>query len=593
LVTFVLQFQFYLGSEKDAPVIKKILPIFNWLPNYQKEHFNGDLFAGLAVGVMLIPQGMAYAMIAGLPPVYGLYTAIFPQLIYAIFGTSRQLAIGPVAMDSLLVAAGISLIATEGTEAYLTFAILLAFFVGLFQFVLGVARMGFITNLLSKPVISGFTAAVAFIIAITQLKDLIGVTLIRSNRTYEVVISAFNNIEKTHLLTLVIGLSGILLIFLLKKWNKKIPGAFLALILGIVAVYALGLHNQGVKIVEDIPSGLPQFALPDLSLDALRRLAPLAGTLALISFIEAYSIGKAMESKEHTYKIVPNQELIALGLSNVVGSFFQTFPATAGFSRTAVNYSSGAKTPLAAIFSAAIIVLTLLFLTPLFYYLPNAILASIIMIAVVNLIEFAYIKYLWKTNKVEFALLMVTFLVTFSFGMVQGIVTGVALSILLLIYRAANPHIAVLGRIKGFTEYRNLKRFDDLESWSHLLVIRIDAPFVFVNIQTIKDRILNEALQREGKLKRVIIDAGPVSYIDATAIDGIRELIETLRTKGIELLFTEVIGPVRDVFYRNNLFSEKASDTFFLTTDEAVNYCLSVENKNDHVSFAVQASKLM
>uniref|UniRef100_UPI0040471348 SulP family inorganic anion transporter n=1 Tax=Roseivirga sp. TaxID=1964215 RepID=UPI0040471348 len=574
-------------------MIKKTLPIFNWLPNYQKEHFNGDLFAGLAVGVMLIPQGMAYAMIAGLPPVYGLYTAIFPQLIYAIFGTSRQLAIGPVAMDSLLVAAGISLLAAEGTQAYLTFTILLAFFVGLFQFVLGVARMGFITNLLSKPVISGFTAAVAFIIAITQLKDLIGVTLVKSNKTYEVVISAFDNLGKTHLLTLLIGVAGILLIYALKRWNNKIPGSFIALILGIAAVYGLGLHHQGVKIVAEIPSGLPQLIWPDFSLDAFRQLAPLAGTLALISFIEAYSIGKAMESKERTYKIIPNQELIALGLSNIVGALFQAFPATAGFSRTAVNYNSGAKTPLAAIFSASVIVLTLLFLTPFFYYLPNAILASIIMIAVVNLIEFNYIKYLWKTNKVEFALLMVTFSVTFTFGMVEGIVTGVALSILLLIYRAANPHIAVLGRIKGYTEYRNLKRFDDLESWSHLLIIRIDAPFVFVNIQTIKDRILSEALKREGKLKRVIIDAGPVSYIDATGIDGIRELIEILRTKEIELLFSEVIGPVRDLFYRNNLFSEKATETFFLNTDQAVNYCLSEEHKNNHASFAVQSSKGM
>jgi SulP family sulfate permease len=572
-------------------VIKKFIPILDWLPNYKKEHFNGDLFAGLAVGVMLIPQGMAYAMIAGLPPVYGLYTAIFPQLIYAIFGTSRQLAIGPVAMDSLLVATGISLIATEGTEAYISFAILLAFFVGLFQFVLGFARMGFITNLLSKPVISGFTAAVAFIIAINQFKDLIGVNLIKSNRSYEILISAFNNIGQTHLLTLIIGILGILLIYFLKKINNKIPGAFLALLLGIAAVYILGLNDQGVKIVEEIPSGLPQFIMPNLSLESFRRLAPLAGTLAVISFIEAYSIGKAMEAKERTYKIVPNQELAALGLSNIVGSLFQAFPATAGFSRTAVNYSSGAKTPLASIFSAMIVILTLLFLTPFFYYLPNAILASIIMFAVVSLIDYTYIKYLWKTNKVEFVLLVITFSVTFSFGMVQGIVTGVSLSVLLLIYRAANPHMAVLGRVKGFTEYRNIKRFEDLEAWDHLLIIRVDAPFAFVNIQTIKEKILNEAIKREGMLKKVVIDAGPVSFIDATGLDGIRELMDALRTKDIELLFSEVVGPVRDIFYKNDLFSEKSAETFFMTTDEAVNYCLTEEGENSHASFAVQASR--
>ena len=571
-------------------MIKRLFPIFNWLPNYQKGHLNGDVFAGMAVGVMLIPQGMAYAMIAGLPPVYGLYTAIFPQLIYAILGTSRQLAVGPVAMDSLLVASGISILATEGTETYLAFAILLAFFVGALQLLLGVFKMGFITNLLSKPVISGFTSAVAFIIALNQLKDLIGVNLIKSNRSYEIVISAFNNIDKTHLITLAVGVAGIVLIKSLKYWNKKIPGAFIALILGIAAVYGFGLQNMGVSIVQDIPSGLPQFVIPEITLAHFKTLVPLAGTLAVISFIEAYSVGKAMEAKERTYKIVPNQELIALGASNMFGSFFQAFPATAGFSRSAVNYESGAKTPLAGIISAVIVTLTLLFLTPLFYYLPKAILASIIMIAVVNLIEFAYLKYLWRTSKMEFALMLITFLVTFSFGMVQGIVTGVALSILLLLYKAANPHMAVLGRIKGFTEYRNEKRFKDLESWDHLLIVRVDAPFAFVNIQTIKEWISNEALKREGKLNKVIIDAGPVSYIDATGIDGIRELMESLEKKNIELIFSEVIGPVRDAFYRNQLFSEKASEVFFMTTDEAVNYCISQEFKNTHASFAVQVN---
>ena len=572
-------------------MIRRLFPILSWLPNYQKENLNGDVFAGLAVGVMLIPQGMAYAMIAGLPPVYGLYTAIFPQLIYAIMGTSRQLAVGPVAMDSLLVASGISILATEGTETYLAFAILLAFFVGALQFLLGVLKMGFITNLLSKPVISGFTSAVAFIIALNQLKDLIGVELVKSNRSHEILISAIKNIGSTHVLTLVIGILGIILIKVIKSWNKKLPGAFLALVLGIAAVYGLGLHNQGVSIVENIPSGLPQFIIPDITLTHFKTLVPLAGTLAVISFIEAYSVGKAMESKAKSYKIVPNQELIALGASNMFGSFFQSFPATAGFSRSAVNYESGAKTPLAGIISAVIVTLTLLFLTPLFYYLPKAILASIIMIAVVNLIEFAYLKYLWRTSKMEFALMLITFLVTFSFGMVEGIVTGVALSILLLLFKAANPHMAVLGRIKGFTEYRNEKRFKDLESWEHLLIIRIDAPFAFVNIQTIKEWILNEIQKREGKLKKVIIDAGPVSYIDATGIDGIRDLIDTLKKKEIELIFSEVIGPVRDAFHRNHLFSEKASEIFFMTTDEAVTYCISEDFKNQHANLAVQANE--
>lgn len=540
---------------------------------------------------MLIPQGMAYAMIAGLPPVYGLYTAIFPQLIYAILGTSRQLAIGPVAMDSLLVASGVSVLATEGTEAYIAFAILLAFFAGGFQVILGFSRMGFITNLLSKPVISGFTSAVAFIIAINQLKDLIGVSLLKSSRTYEIVIAAVNSIGQTHLLTLAVGLGGILLIQLLKRWNPKIPGAFLALLLSVIMVYLLRLDEQGISIVREIPLGLPDFTLPNVSLESFRKLVPLAGTLSIISFIEAYSVGKALEAKSRTYKIAPNQELIALGFSNVIGSFFQSFSATAGFSRSAVNFGAGARTPLAGVFAATIVAITLLFLTPFFYYLPNAVLASIIMVAVINLVDFKYAKYLWKTNKMEFGILLLTFFVTFSFGMVPGIVTGVALSILLLLYRAANPHMAILGRVKGFTEYRNIKRFQDLENWDHLLILRVDAPFVFVNIQTIKEKILGEAIKRQGKLKKVIIDAGPISYVDATGMAGISELVDALHEKEIEVLFSEVVGPVRDAFYKNRLFSEKAAETFFMTTDEAVNYCVSKEFENAHASFAVQANQ--
>lgn len=530
---------------------------------------------------MLIPQGMAYALIAGLPPVYGLYASVVPQLIYAILGTSRQLSVAPVAMDSLLVATGVSVMATEGSEAYITYAIMLAFFMGVAQFSLGIIRMGFITNLLAKPVISGFTSAAALIIGLNQLKYFLGVDLEKSNQVYRILLNAANQINETHILTLILGIAGIVLIKGAKKVNNKIPGALIAVIAGVLAVTAFGLDSKGVSIVKEVPSGLPSLIIPDFSIETVQKLLPLSLTIAFVAFMEAFSVAKAIEAKRRDYKVIPNQELIALGAANIVGSLFQSYPVTGGFSRSAVNHQAGANTPLSSIISAVLVALTLLFLTPLFYNLPHAILAAIIMVAVAGLIDLGYVRTLWKTNKIEFGLLMATFVVTLQFSMVPGIVTGIVLSILILLFRAANPHMAVLGRVKGIDEYRNVKRFDDLETWPELLVLRVDAPFAFVNIQTIKDKVMNEVQKRNGALKYVVLDAGSVAYIDATGVIGLRELIEGLDEKGIQILFAEMIGPVRDVFNRDELISKDQEKVFFLTTNDAVNYCLSGEYKGE------------
>lgn len=536
---------------------------------------------------MLIPQGMAYALIAGLPPVYGLYASVVPQIIYAIFGTSRQLSVAPVAMDSLLVATGVSVMATEGSEAYVTYAIMLAFFMGVAQFLLGAIRMGFITNLLAKPVISGFTSAAALIIGLNQLKYLLGVNLEKSNQVHRIIIDAFGKVGDTHIVTLLLGVAGIILIKGIKKVNPKIPGALVAVVAGILVVLVFGLHDTGVSIVREVPEGLPAMILPDLSMETIEKLLPLSLTIAVVAFMEAFSVAKAIEAKRRDYKVNPNQELIALGAANIVGSLFQSYPVTGGFSRSAVNNQAGANTPLASIISAVLVALTLLFLTPLFYHLPHAILAAIIMVAVSGLVDLTYAKTLWKTNKIEFALLLATFLITLQFSMVPGIVSGIILSILILLFKAANPHMAILGRVQGVGEFRNVKRFKDLELWEEVFVIRVDAPFAFVNIQTIKDRILNEALSKKG-LKHVVIDAGSVAYIDATAVAGLRDLMESLEQKQIKVLFAEVIGPVRDAFYRNKLVPENSEEFFFLTTDNAVNFAVSGQNKPENKAIALQ-----
>ncbi len=563
--------------------IRKYFPILEWLPQYKKQQLQGDLFAGVTVGVMLIPQGMAYALIAGLPPVYGLYASLVPQVIYAILGTSRQLSVAPVAMDSLLVASGVAVLATEGTEAYIHFAILLAFFMGAFQFLLGGARLGFITNLLSRPVISGFTSAAALIIGMSQLKYLLGVDIVKSNRIYEIVANTASKLDQVNLVPLLVGVLGIILILAVKKVNKKIPGALIVVIIGTLASFGLNLEASGVSIVKEIPEGLPAFTLPDFELGKFGELIPLALTIAVVAFMEAYSVAKALEAKKRDHKVRPNQELIALGASNVIGSFFQAFPVTGGFSRSAVNHQVGANTLLSSIFSAVLIGLTLLFLTPLFYHLPHAILASIIMVAVIGLIDRKYARYLYQTDKVEFLLFLVTFLITLNLGMINGIISGIVFSILILLYKAAYPHVAILGKVKNSKEFRNIDRFDDLQQWENLLIMRVDAPYAFINIQTIKDRVLKEAEQRKGKLTHIILDASSVSHADATAIQEINALTLALKEMGIQLVFTSVIGPVRDAFYKN-WSREGIKGQMFLNTNVAVKALTGqeVELLNEH-----------
>ncbi|MBR10562.1 MAG: sodium-independent anion transporter [Rickettsiales bacterium] len=556
---------------------KQFFPIADWLPRYRKDQLGGDISAGITVGVMLIPQGMAYALIAGLPPVYGLYAAIVPQLIYVIFGTSRQLAVGPVAMDSLLVASGVGLMATEGTDTYIALAILLAGTMGLIQLVLGLAKMGFVTNLLSKPVISGFTSAAAIIIGLNQLKYLMGVELEKSSKVFTILWSAIQSMGSIHWITLALGVGGIAIIKLSKKLHKSIPGALVAVIIGIVLVYVFRLDLEGVKIVKEIPEGLPSFSLHDFTFEQWLELLPLAVTIAVVAFMESYSVSKSLEAKARTYKVGANQELVALGMSNFIGAFFQSYPVTGGFSRSAVNYQSGANTPLTSIFSAAIVGFTLLFLTPLFYYLPHAILAAVIMVAVSTLIDIKYAISLLKFSKWEFVLLLVTFITTLNFSMVPGIVTGIVLSILTLLFKLGYPHIAELGRLKGHHEFRNVKRFKNLETWDDLLIIRLDAPLTFINIQYFKEYVETRLTESKTAISKVIIDASAISYLDASATQGLRDMLEFFNDQQIELLICDVKGPARDMMKRTQLDELISHEHIFLDLDTAVRYATDHE----------------
>lgn len=553
--------------------MKKFFPILDWLPNYKKEYLSGDVSAGLTVGVMLVPQGIAYAMVAGLPPVYGLYAAMIPQLVYAVFGTSRQLAVGPVAMDSLLVAAAVSAIAVVGSENYIALAILLSLMMGVIQVIFGVLKMGFLVNFLSKPVLSGFTSAAAVIIGLGQLKHLLGIDLGKNNDVFKIIEGVVLNFGLINWIAVSIGVISIIVIKSLKKVHRAIPGALVAVVLGVLVEYFGQFSSLGVKIVGDIPQGLPSFSIPDITNDKLGELIPVAFTLALIAFMEAISVAKSLHSKhKEEYDLDNNQEMIGLGMSNVVGSFFGCYPTTGGFSRSAVNEEAGAKTNLSAIVSAVLIAVTLLFLTPVFYHLPKAILGAIIIVAVFGLIDISFSKFLWKTSKQEFSMLLGTFVVTLFFGIKEGIGVGVLISLLALVYRTSRPHIAVLGRLIGTEDYRNISRFKEIELREDVLIIRQDAQLYFANVSNFVEAVKEEAQKKGEGLKLIVFDASSVSSVDTTALEGLKELIEYQNSNGVGFYFTGVIGPVRDFFHKTGFTKELGWEHFFIDIPAAIDY---------------------
>ncbi|HKL89316.1 MAG TPA: sulfate permease, partial [Salinibacter sp.] len=510
----------------------------------------------------------AYALIAGLSPIYGLYASLVPLVLYALFGTSRQLAVGPVAMVSLLVAAAVAPIADGNTELYVGLALLLSLMVGVLQFGLGAARFGFLVNFLSHPVLSGFTSAAAFIIGLSQLKHLLGIDLPRSNFVHEILWAAGSRLGDVHGLTLLLGLGSILLLVGLRQWNRSLPGALVAVAVTTVVVWALGLSQQGVAIVGSVPSGLPSPSMPPLDWGYVQQLAPSALAIGLVGFMESIAVAKVYASR-HRYEVDANQELIGLGLANIAGAFFSAYPTTGGFSRTAVNDEAGAKTNLAAIFSAGIIALTLLFLTPLFYYLPKAVLAAIVMVAVFGLIDWEEARYLWKVDRRDFGLMALTFVATLTLGIEQGILVGVIVSLIVVIYESSTPHTAVMGRLPDTETYRNLKRNPEAMTRSHVVIVRMDANLYFANVSTFQDLLLDLDVN-DPALQAIVVDMYPVNQIDSTATHTFQEIIETCRRNGVKLYLAGVKGPVKDVLDAAGLSEELGEDRFFLEVHDAV-----------------------
>ena len=552
--------------------LQRLIPILEWLPNYTRSRFKGDFIAGITVAIILIPQGIAYALIAGLPPIYGLYCALVPQLVYAVFGSSRQVAIGPVAMDSLIVATGVSTLALAGSDSYIAIAILLAFMVGGIQFLLGVFRLGFVVNFLSKPVISGFTSAVALTIGVNQFRNLFGVDFIQSDQIQYVLEDIWSNIIDFNSHTTTIGLISVAVIIILRKINKKIPNALIVVVVGILTIRYFGNDFVDVAIVKDIPSGLPSFSFPELDISQMKELLPIALTLVMVGYLETISIGKSLEAKQDEYKIRPNQELMALGLSNMIGSWFKAYPSTSSFSRSAINQESGATTGMASLVSVFMVLITLLFLTPLFYHLPKTVLAAIIIVAVFGLVNIKEAIFLWKANNLDFWSLIATFFSTLLFGIEYGIMIGVGLSLIILIFRTSRPYVAELGKVPDSDFYRNRERFTEVIVNDEILVFRFDAQLFYANSSYFIETLELMVEAKGAHLKLIVLDAESINRVDSTGVEMLKERIRFYRKKGILFYFAGVKGPVRDHLFRGKILDIITLDHFYMRVNGAVNY---------------------
>ena len=548
--------------------LARYLPIVAWLPNYRREDLGGDLMAGLTTAVMLVPQGMAYAMLAGLPPIVGLYASVVPQLVYAVFGTSRQLAVGPVAMDSLMVAATVGALAPAGSEHYVALAVLLGLLVGLVQVAMGVLRLGFLVNFLSRPVISGFTSAAALVIGFSQLKYLLGFDIARSKHVHTIVFEAFARIEQTHAVTLLIGVASIGVLRLLKRYRPAIPGALVVVVASTLSVWGFGLADRGVDIVGAVPAGLPTPAWVEIDFGLMQAMLPAAVAIALIAFMEAISVANAFATRNR-YEVDANQELVALGLANVGGAFFRGYPVTGGFSRTAVNGQAGARTPLAAVVTAGVVALTLLFLTPLFYYLPKSVLAAIIFTAVFGLIDIGHVRHLWRVKRDDFALLVLTFVATLSVGIGPGILIGVGASIAWFVVKSTRPHSAILGHLPGTTSYRNIKNYPSAKPVPGALILRMDAQFYFGNVSFLKER-LRTLVKGRTDLKVVVLDCSGINQLDSSADEALHGILFDLADRHLELMLANVKHPVRSVLERSGFIERLGEERIALTVHHGI-----------------------
>ncbi len=561
-------------------MIARYLPILAWGRTYDRPALTSDLMAGVIVTIMLIPQSLAYAMLAGLPPVVGLYASIMPLIAYALFGTSRTLAVGPVAVVSLMTASAVGAVAAPGTAEYWEAAVTLAALSGVMLAVLGLLRLGFLANLLSHPVISGFISASGVLIATSQLKHILGVKA--GGETWpEMLAGIAGAVGETNLYTLAIGVPATLFLFWVRRGLKPAlqklglspraadmsakAGPVVAVAVTILAVLGFGLEGQGVSVVGAIPQGLPPFALPSTDVSLLKALWVPALLISVIGFVESVSVAQTLAAKRRQ-RIVPDQELIGLGASNIASALSGGYPVTGGFARSVVNFDAGAQTPAAGAFTAVGIALASLFLTPLLFHLPNATLAATIIVAVLSLVDFKTPRRLWAYSKADFAAHTATIAVTLVAGVEMGVIAGVAVGLLLYLWRASRPHAAIVGRLPGTEHFRNVERHKVL-TLPHLLTIRIDESLTYLNARWLEEYILEQVAERRA-LRHLILMCSAVNAIDASGLESLEAINHRLGDGGVKLHLSEVKGPVMDRLQRAH-FLDELTGRVFLSQDKA------------------------
>lgn len=561
--------------------LKKYFPILEWGREYRPTTFVNDGIAAIIVTIMLIPQSLAYALLAGLPPQIGLYASILPLFAYAIFGTSRTLAVGPVAVISLMTAAAAGKFAAQGSQEYIMIALLLALISGLFLLVMGLFRLGFIANFLSHPVISGFITASGILIAVSQLKHILGVKVTGHN-LLEIGQSLISQIPNTNMPTLIIGGCSVIFLFGVRSYLKPALkalglsdtlatigtriGPVIAVVISILIVALLGLSDDGVKIVGDIPKGLPPLTVPSFDLDLWSSLLASSLIIAIIGFVESVSVAQTLAAKRRQ-RIDPDQELIGLGVSNVAAAFSGGYPVTGGFSRSAVNFDAGAETPAAGAYTAIGIALVTLFLTPLIYFLPIATLAATIIVAVLSLVNIGDITEAWNFSKSDFAAMMATIILTLIMGVEAGVLAGVIISITMFLFRSSRPHYAIVGQVRDTEHFRNIDRHDVITS-PRVLSIRIDESLYFANTRYLEDAIYTHALKSDA-LQHVILMCSAVNDIDLSALESLESINLRLKSAGIAFHLSEVKGPVMDKLKTSHLLKHLTGEVY-LTQHQAI-----------------------
>ncbi|KAL3655879.1 Sulfate transporter 4.1, chloroplastic [Castilleja foliolosa] len=547
--------------------IQLFLPCYRWIRTYKwREYLQADLMAGMTVGVMLVPQSMSYAKLAGLHPIYGLYSGFVPIFVYAIFGSSRQLAIGPVALTSLLVSNVLGSIVDSSEQLYTELAILLALMVGVLECIMGLLRLGWLIRFISHSVISGFTTASAIVIGLSQAKYFLGYEIERSSKIIPLAKSIIFGADKFLWPPFVMGSIILAILLLMKHFGKtrkslrflRATGPLTAVVLGTVFVKVF--QPSSISLVGEIPQGLPKFSIPK-EFGHVKSLIPTTVLITGVAILESVGIAKALAAK-NGYELDSNQELFGLGVANIAGSFFSVYPTTGSFSRSAVNHESGAKTGLSGI----------------------CVLAAIVISAVIGLVDYDEATFLWRVDKRDFLLWIITCTVTLFLGIEIGVLVGVGVSLAFVIHESANPHIAILGRLPGTTVYRNIQQYPEAYTYNGIVIVRIDAPIYFANISYIKDRLREYEIEPDGSVKRgpggvtrvhfVIIEMAPITYIDSSAVQALKDLQQEYKSRNIQIAIS---NPNRDVLLsltKSGVVDLIGREWYFVRVHDAVQVCL-------------------